>query len=139
MRSRTLARQMALQFLYQLDLLGDSACTMDEFLAGQDWDETGESRDSVAAYARKLGEGCREKWDELNETIAAVSEHWKISRMPAIDRNVLRIGAYELLHLDDIPDKVAINEAIELAKEFGGRDSGSFVNVILDRIRERKK
>ena len=139
MRSRTLARQMALQFLYQLDLLGDSACTMDEFLARQDWDETGESRDSVAAYARKLGEGCREKWDELNETIAAVSEHWKISRMPAIDRNVLRIGAYELLHLDDIPDKVAINEAIELAKKFGGKDSGSFVNGILDRIRERKK
>ena len=139
MRSRPLARQMALQFLYQLDLLGDLACTMGEFLAGQDWDETGESRNNVAAYARKLGEGCREKWDELNETIAAVSEHWTISRMPAIDRNVLRIGAYELLHLDDIPDKVAINEAIELAKKFGGRDSGGFVNGILDRIRESKK
>ncbi len=130
---------MALQFLYQLDLLGDSAGTLDEFLDMQEWDEAGESRDDVAAYARSLGEGCREKWDELNETIAAVSEHWKISRMPAIDRNVLRIGAYELLYLDDIPDKVAINEAIELAKRFGGKDSGGFVNGILDKIRESKR
>ncbi len=122
-----------MQFLYQLDLLGDSAeGLLDDFLRDS------RAQADEAAYARILVEGCRADWEKLDEAIVAVSAHWDITRMPVIDRNILRIGAYELLRRDDIPPKVAINEAIELAKSFGGKGSGAFVNGILDKIRITK-
>jgi len=129
MRGRTRARQLALQYLYQYDLLRDNAADLDEFLAAEGADA------EVASFARTLVDGCRTHWDELNQTIADVSEHWQLKRMPVIDRNVLRIGIYELRHCDDIPSKVTINEAIEIAKAFGGKDSGGFVNGLLDKVR----
>lgn len=128
MRERTRARQLAVQYLYQYDLLKDKAADVDEFLAS-------EGADGVAAsFARLLVEGCRAHWDELNKAIGEISEHWMLNRMPVTDRNVLRVGTYELKYCDDIPSKVTINEAIELAKTFGGKDSGAFVNGLLDKI-----
>jgi len=129
MRDRSQARQLAVQYLYQYDLLKDKSADPDMFLA----DEHG--RDDVAAFARQLVDGCRSHWDELNQAIVDASEHWELRRMPVVDRNILRVGVYELLHCPDIPAKVVINEAIELAKNFGGKDSGSFVNGLLDKIR----
>ena len=128
MRSRTKARQTALQYLYQWDLVGEQADEAVLFVAES------EIEGEAAKFALELIDGCRDNVAQLDEAIRAVSAHWTIERMPVIDRNILRIGVYELLHRDDVPPKVAINEAIELAKTYGGKDSGAFVNGILDKI-----
>ncbi len=73
---------------------------------------------------------------EIDQLIERFSENWRLSRMSLIDRNILRMAVFELLHCNDIPPKVALNEAIELGKEYGSEDSGSFVNGILDRIQK---
>jgi len=86
-------------------------------------------------FARELIDGCRERLEQLDAHIAAVAENWEIGRMAVIDRNILRLASYELLFRDDVPPKVAINEAIDLAKRYSTADSGAFVNGILDRIR----
>lgn len=120
---------MALQALYQRDVRGP------EFL-----DEAGEFfRDSAkdptdVEIGEALFQGCVDHQDALDARLAAVSEHWDIARMAAVDRAILRLGAYELLHCPDVPPKVAVNEAIRLAKRFSTAESGAFVNGILDKI-----
>ena len=87
------------------------------------------------AYAAELAEGVERHLDELDTLIRSISVHWRLDRMAVVDRNLLRLAAYELVHRrEDVPRKVAINEAIELAKRFGAIESGAFVNGILDRI-----
>ena len=132
MRKRTLARELALQSLYQLDLRGDDAAgDLDEFLR-----ET--TRDAeVLDFARGLTLGCWERRADIDRELAAVAEHWDLKRMAAVDRNILRLGAHELLHHPEIPYSVAINEAVELAKKYSTAQSGAFVNGILDKIRVR--
>lgn len=71
---------------------------------------------------------------EIDTLIGEAAEHWRVPRMALVDRNILRLGAYELTHASDIPVAVAINEAVELGKRFGAEDSGAFINGILDRI-----
>lgn len=83
----------------------------------------------------KLVNGVREFQHEIDPLIERFSENWKISRMSRVDRNVIRIAVYELLHCDDIPPKVSINEAIDIGKRFGTEDSGAFINGILDSVR----
>jgi len=132
LRRRTRARELALQALYLLDIRGPGAqpevAMLLEAKAGD--------RD-VLSFARALVGGCFRRRDELDEKIADVAENWDIRRMAVIDRNILRLGTYELLVLTDIPPKVSINEAIELAKKYSTADSGSFVNGILDKLRTR--
>ena len=130
MRKRTRARELALQALYQLDLLGAEALDDVGRLL-----ERGETEPEVRRFARELIDGCWGHRDELDAAIAAVAENWDIHRMAVVDRNVLRLASYELLFLDDMPPKVSINEAIDLAKRYSTADSGGFVNGILDRIR----
>ena len=77
--------------------------------------------------------------EELDAVIRAVAQNWEITRMAVIDRNVLRMAAYELFHCPDIPPKVAINEAIELGKRFSTQNSGAFINGILDKIKDRAR
>ncbi len=77
----------------------------------------------------------KKKRKEIDTLIKQYSSNWKISRISCVDRNVMRIAVYEMLHCEDIPSKVSINEAIEIGKEFGAEDSGSFINGILDSIR----
>ena len=129
MLPRMQARELALQYLYQLDLLGDRAEPLDEFI----------ERHGVGArandYARTLVNGVRARLPHLNDVISRVAAHWDIHRMAVVDRNVLRMGAWELLRATDVPPKVAINEAVDLAKRFSGADSGAFVNGLLDRIK----
>lgn len=129
MRKRTKAREIALQLLYEYDATGEMEQErVDSFVAGSTTSsETGE-------YARALVAGVIEHRNEFDGIFGKLSDHWSVSRMPVVDRNVLRIGAYELLHGEGVPPKVAINEAVELAKKFGSADSGRFVNAILDRI-----
>ena len=71
---------------------------------------------------------------DIDERVAGVAEHWRTDRMSVVDRNIIRLAAAEILHREDVPVKVSINEAVELAKRFGDEDSGRFVNGILDRI-----
>jgi transcription antitermination factor NusB len=129
-RRRTKARELALQFLYQLDIRGEDVLEdMEPFL------DRGGVPDDVRAFARDLIRGCHEHRADIDRRIQAVAEHWDLSRMAVIDRNILRIAIYELLHRADVPPKVAINEAIEMGKKFSTKNSGAFINGILDRIR----
>jgi N utilization substance protein B len=85
-------------------------------------------------YARDLVVGVQSNLDDLDERISSVSHHWRLERMSLIDRNIIRIGTYEILHVDDVTTAVAINEAIEIARRYGDTDSWSFVNGVLDAV-----
>ncbi len=131
MRKRTKARQFALQLLYQIDLRStDVLEQLDDFLL-----ENGAAPE-VEEYARKLIFGCVEHWEEINEIIAKVARNWDISRMAVVDRTILRIAVFELLHQNDVPQKVVINEAINLGKRFSTENSGAFINGILDNLKK---
>lgn len=132
MKKRTRSRELALQFLYQVDLLGDGL--MDELGAFLRQEE----RDAeTCRFARRLVEGTRENRTRIDSEIQQVAQNWQIPRMAVIDRNVLRLAAYELLYCEDIPPKVAINEAIELGKRYSTANSGAFINGILDKVKNR--
>ena len=106
---------------------------MDAFLGDSTEDE------ETLALARTLARGCAEKRDALDARIAAAAEHWDVARMAAVDRAILRLGAYELLYRPDLPPKVAVDEAIRLAKRMSTAESGAFVNGILDRIMTERR
>lgn len=133
MRKRTLARELALQSLYQLDLRGGDA---EPDLGGFLEESTGDSE--VLAFARELTRGSWERRDAIDRELAAVAENWDLKRMAPVDRNILRLGAYELLYQPETPPSVSINEAVDLAKKFSTAQSGAFVNGILDKVRARR-
>jgi N utilization substance protein B len=85
-------------------------------------------------FCQQLALGVEGSMDQLDETIGRISEHWVVSRMPLVDRNILRLATYELLYALDVPPSVAINEAVELAKVYGGDDSSKFVNGVLGKV-----
>jgi transcription antitermination factor NusB len=133
-KKRTRSRVLALQFLYQLDLRGDELLPeAKEYIKSEERDA------ETAKFALRLVKGTFDHWEELDETIQGVAQNWNISRMAVVDRNVLRLATYELLHCQDIPPKVAINEAIELGKRYSTQNSGAFINGILDKIMNRAK
>lgn len=126
---RTRGREVALQILYQMEQNGAAEPKqMDLFIQRRLRDE------KLQAFTRSLVAGVREHLAKLDELISGVAENWRIDRMAAIDRNILRLGAYEMLYRDDVPPKVAINEALELAKRYSTAQSSRFVNGILDRL-----
>ena len=130
MRKRTKAREYALQILYAVDITKDEpGDCIERFWAGND-----ESSDDVKVFAGELVLGAAGKRKEIDALISKYATNWQLDRMAVIDRNVLRLATYELLFMDDIPPKVSINEAIDIAKKFGGNDSGKFVNGVLDKI-----
>jgi transcription antitermination protein NusB len=92
----------------------------------------------VSPYAEELVLGVTMRRGELDEYLETYSQGWTLERMPAVDRNVLRVGAWELLYNDDVPDGVAVAEAVNLAKELAGDDSPRFVNGLLGRLQEMK-
>ena len=129
-RKRTRARELILKALYLVDVRGpDARVEVPAFFQAETDDE------DVLLFAQDVFNGCLEHRDELDGKIAGVAENWQIHRMAVIDRNVLRLGTYELTYLEDVPPKVSINEAIDLAKRFSTADSGAFVNGILDKLR----
>jgi len=127
-RNRTLAREIALQALFQQDLAGDDPQKISELLA----EATEDSRERE--YARSLALGVLENRQDLDRRIVEVTNNWKLDRIAAVDRAILRLGLYELLEMDEVPPKVVINESVELAKKFSTAKSGSFVNGVLARI-----
>ncbi len=116
--------------LYQDDVNpGVDALVIDEFVCAR------LRNDELIGLARSLVAGVRRNRSELDALLAKTAENWSLERMAATDRNVLRLGAYEILYTET-PDRVAINEAVELAKRFGANHSAQFVNGILDRFLE---
>lgn len=103
--------------------------TLHEFIEGET--EDAETR----AFAIRLARGARRSQAEIDEVLRGVARNWDLGRMAVLDRNVLRMAVYELLHCPDIPPKVTINEAIEVGKKFSTANSGAFINGILDRVR----
>ena len=91
---------------------------------------------AVTQFALELVKGIQEHIDVIDRRIAEYAENWELKRMAVVDRNILRQACFEIIYRQDIPPKVAINEAIELAKRFSGREAGKFVNGILDKIRQ---
>jgi transcription antitermination protein NusB len=133
--SRSQCREWALQFLYQAEFTGGRGREdLDRF-----WGHFHAEGGGVPAYLRELAAGVASHREELDALIARYSEHWRLERMTLVDLNLLRLAVFELLYQPKVPPKVVINEAIELAKRFGGEDSGAFVNGILDQIRTINK
>lgn len=123
------ARELALQMLYALDTLkGDLRETLRGFREGV---ETGER---TREFAEALVQGVQEHREAIDQAIVGRSKNWTLTRMPRVDVNIMRIAAYELMFRHDIPKKVSINEAIEIAKKFGDKESPAFVNGILDEL-----
>lgn len=135
MASKRRARESALQVLFGLEWSGaDADAALGDFWARFAGERPANFAEVSTACATLVHGVVRHK-DEIDAKLQAASHHWKLDRMSAVDRNILRVGAFELLHLaDEVPRKVAINEAIEVAKKFGNEDSGAFVNGILDRL-----
>jgi N utilization substance protein B len=143
---RRRARECALQVLFSLDLNG--GLTAPQALAhfwkdfahelrpaGDDEGEPGE----VVAFAEALVRGTVENLADIDAIIQHASKNWRLERMARVDRNVLRLAAYELRHAPEVPAKVVINEAIEVAKRYGAAESAAFVNGLLDRIAQELK
>ena len=130
MGRRRKAREVALQFLYQLDQHGDTDPTAHEteFWARHPVDA------ETRAFASALVRGATSRHAEVDTLIAQYTEHWDLDRMGVVDRNILRMAVYELLDRPSVPPKVAINEAIEISKKFGTKESSRFINGILDRV-----
>ena|SRR5688572_26032815 len=128
---RRKAREYALQILYALDLNPDATS---DFLKVF-W-EMNETREEISDYASHLVHGTLAQQEKIDGLISAHSSHWKLDRMAATDRNILRIGTYELLEEQSVPPKAVINEAIEIAKKFGSTDSATFINGVLDSIHQ---
>jgi len=124
---------VALQGLYQLDIQkipsdGDVAGLLAPVL--EEMQVTSEG----ATYARRLAAGAWAKRDEYDKMIAQMTDHWEVSRMAVVDRNILRMALYELIEQPDVPARVVIDEAIEIGREFGDAETPQFVNGVLDAI-----
>lgn len=131
MGNRRKSRELALQALYQWDITKQDPLKITVQLSEHFSTEKG--RDE---FAERIVLGVLEHLQELDRLIERYSEHWRLDRMTVIDRSILRIATFEFLYCEDIPPKVTLNEAIELGKQYGSDDSGSFINGILDQIQK---
>ncbi|MDD2927371.1 MAG: transcription antitermination factor NusB [Candidatus Omnitrophica bacterium] len=136
MRKRTLAREYALQVLYQLDITSDvPKNALENFWSNRKDEEI----DAVLKeFSSELVRGVVQNLEEIDKKIVKYAANWQLKRMAVVDRNIMRLGCFELLYREDIPPKVSINEAVELAKKFSGIESGKFVNAILDKVKLEK-
>jgi len=134
MRKRTKARECALKILYAIDITGeDSKKCIDTF-----WKNHEEVDREVETFADALVLGVAGNAEAIDKLISSHTTNWQLKRMAVIDRNILRFATYELLYMEEIPPKVSINEAIDIAKRYGDNDSGKFVNGVLDSINKKE-
>ena len=132
MSARSKARKRALDILFQADVRGEDLAAMLATEAKRAANEP--AREASWLYAREIVDGVIDNREAIDEQITTFAKDWSLARMPAVDRAVLRIGVWEILYNDEVPAAVAIDEAVELAKEFSTDDSGSFVHGVLGRI-----
>jgi N utilization substance protein B len=130
--ARRKARELALQMLYQHDMSGNAPdVILDTF------EELQKSKPNTREFATKIFRGTVDHLAELDDMIQQQADNWRLSRMAVVDRNIIRMSVYELLHEADTPKLVIIDEAIEIAKKFGTDKSSQFINGILDGILKR--
>ncbi len=130
MRKRTIARDNALKILYQSEISNRDIVESGKYF----WENDESDEAEVKEFADRLVSGVKKNLEEIDAKISKYATNWQIKRMAIIDRNVLRLGMFELFYAEDIPPKVTINEAVELAKKYGDLDSSKFINGILDKI-----
>ena len=129
MGARSEGRESALQMLFAMEAGGGSA----ERVIAAYWRETPGDPEG-REFADRALRGVADRLDKIDEVIRKASTNWRLERMARVDRNVLRLGAWELIHSRDVPRAVILDEAVELAKRFGSEESGAFVNGVLDRV-----
>lgn len=132
------AREAALQFLFQNDFLGteiEEQSNLEQQFA--EFCTLYDVQKKARAYAVQLLQGIIGKREGIDDAIRKHASNWRLERIDATDRNVLRIAVYEMSYQDDVPAEVAINEAVEIAKRYGSDESSSFVNGILDSVKEQ--
>ncbi len=135
MRKRTKAREYALKILYQIEMTKDDS---DTALVSSWGREEAECDESVKEFTGRLVRGVTGNIKDIDAKITKYATNWQIDRMAVVDRNILRMATFEILYIEDIPPKVSINEAVDIAKKYGDKDSGKFVNGILDKINKTK-
>ncbi len=135
MAARSKARKRALEVLYEAEVRGDPPA---DVISRRVEQARGQQPLAEQAFMVRLVEGVGERRERIDELIATYSVGWTLDRMPIVDRNVLRLGAYELLWSDEVPDGVAISEAVALATELSTDESPRFVNGLLSRLLELK-
>lgn len=125
-----------MQALFFMDVNGgDCKADLDDFCI----EHEDSLKEGVKPFFMDLVEGVLTDRDGIDRLLEKWAKNWKISRMPVVDRNVMRLAVFEMLKMPDIPASVSINEAVDIGKKFGTRDSGSFINGVLDRIRSQEK
>jgi N utilization substance protein B len=130
MTRRSRGREVALQLLYQREQNPKTdRAALEGFARERLRDEP------IRQFCMAIFDGVLANMNAIDAQISAAAENWRITRMPAVDRNILRLGAFELLHMKDTPAAVSFDEAIELARRYGTADSSAFVNGVLDRLR----
>jgi len=134
MGSRHLSRSIAMQSLYEMDFMSKEGKSLDEILE-KNIKEFGPGLENTD-FIKQLAKGVEKNIDKIDKIIEKAAPEWPINQINIVDRNVLRLGLYELLYAnkEEVPPKVAINEAIELAKMFGGESSGKFINGVLGTV-----
>ncbi|MFH1552409.1 MAG: transcription antitermination factor NusB [Candidatus Omnitrophota bacterium] len=135
MRKRTLSREIALKILYASDINKEPV----EDSCRKFWENSTTVDEGVREFSDFLVFGVTSNREEVDASITRYATNWELGRMATIDRNILRIASFELLYVAEIPPKVAINEAIEMAKKYGDKDSGKFVNGVLDKINKTER
>lgn len=137
MRKRTQSREFAIQVLYQIDMTHDAY----EVALKNFWVNHIEQNieEEVQSFTNELVKGIFDNLAAIDESIAQFATNWQLKRMAVVDRNVLRLGCFELIFRKDIPPKVSINEAVELAKKYSGAEAGKFVNGVLDKIKQERQ
>lgn len=134
MRKRTQARECTLKILYQAEITRRDLSMAFAIY----WNEVESPDKSILEFTDRLVKGIQGQIDAIDNKISHYATNWQLKRMAVIDRNILRIGVYELVFASDIPPKVTINEAVELAKKYGDMESSKFVNGILDKIHKQE-
>jgi transcription antitermination protein NusB len=129
MAARSKARKYALEVLYEAELKGETPIAVLMQRGQRSGEELGEYQHAV-----RLVEGVQGRHERIDELLATYAQGWTLDRMPVVDRNILRLGTYELLWVDDVPDGVVVNEAVQLATELSTAESPKFVNGLLSRL-----
>jgi transcription antitermination protein NusB len=129
MGNRRKAREMAMQALFFMDISKDVSISQIDLFC-----RCYQPSKNIEIFFQQLTKGILERWCYINDVIERYSSNWKLNRMACVDRNIIRIAVYEILFCEDIPPRVAINEAIDIGKKYGTEGSGAFINGILDSI-----
>lgn len=136
MSARTKARKRAVDAVFAADLRKISPLTLLDDVADLAADR--QNQEPIFGYAREIVQGVVDNHEEIDDLLETYSQGWALDRMPNLDRAILRVAVWEILHNPEVPDAVAVNEAVEMAKELSTDDSGSFVNGLLSRIASTK-